>query len=124
MTTGFKELDATVTLGEQMQDEDSGPIVLINLFTIAPEEADALIAAWAHDAAFMKEQPGYISTQLHRGLAGSTTFINYAIWESAADFRAAFSNPVFQSRIAQYPQSAVATPHLFRKVAVGRLCTA
>ncbi len=71
MTTGFKELDATVTLGEQMQDEDSGPIVLINLFTIAPEEADALIAAWAHDAAFMKEQPGYISTQLHRGLAGS-----------------------------------------------------
>ena len=124
MTAGFKELDAAVTLAEQMQEQDSGPIVLINVFTIAPEEADALVAAWSHDAAFMKEQPGYISTQLHRGLAGSSTFINYAIWESAADFRAAFTNPEFQRRIAQYPESAVASPHLFRKLAVTGHCVA
>ncbi len=122
MTAGFKELDGTVTLAEQMQEQESGPIVLINLFTVAPEDADALIDAWAHDAAFMKEQPGYISTQLHRGLSGSTTFMNYAVWESAETFAAAFGNPEFQSRIAQYPSSAVAAPHLFRKLAVTGFC--
>ncbi|MEM7188283.1 MAG: antibiotic biosynthesis monooxygenase, partial [Pseudomonadota bacterium] len=68
--------------------------------------------------------PGYTSTQLHQGLAGSATFLNYAIWESAAAFRAAFTNPEFQSRIAQYPDSAVASPHLFRKLAVAGHCVA
>jgi hypothetical protein len=31
----------------------------------------------------MKQQPGFISTQLHRGTAGSTTLVNVAVWESA-----------------------------------------
>jgi hypothetical protein len=35
---------------------------------------------WAGDAAFMKQQPGFISTQLHRGTAGSTTYVNVAVW--------------------------------------------
>jgi heme-degrading monooxygenase HmoA len=28
----------------------------------------------------MKQQPGFISTQLHRGTAGSTTYVNVAVW--------------------------------------------
>ena len=96
----------------------------LNVFTVAPEDADALVAAWAHDADFMKAQPGYISTQLHKGLAGSSTFLNYAVWESVAAFRAAFTNPEFQSRIGQYPDSAIASPHLFRKLAVANHCVA
>ena len=63
----------------------------------------------------MKTQPGYISTQLHKDIGGSTTYINYAIWESV---RNAFINPEFQRRIAGYPESAVASPHLFKKLAV------
>ena len=80
--------------------------------------------AWAHDADFMKVQPGYISTQLHKGIAGSSTFINYAVWESIESFRNAFSHPEFQSRIADYPSSAVAAPHLFKKLAVPGHCVA
>ena len=118
----FKELDSKITLAEQMQ-MGGGPIVLINVFTIDPADEAALIEAWSHDADFMKTQPGYISTQLHKGIGGSGTYINYAIWESVEAFRNAFTNPEFHRRIGDYPESAVASPHLFKKLAVANHCT-
>lgn len=72
----------------------------------------------------MKAQPGFISTQLHRAIGESPTYLNYAVWESNAAFRAAFSNPAFLAQLAAYPDSAVATPHLFQKVAVSGICVA
>ncbi|MGK9166868.1 antibiotic biosynthesis monooxygenase [Inquilinus limosus] len=119
----FVELDAHVTLAQQLADKD-GPVILINSFSVAPEEADALLAAWAKDAAFMKTQPGFISTQLHRGIAGSSAFLNQAVWESVSHFRAAFSQKAFRDALADYPPSTVASPHLFRKVAVPGICVA
>jgi heme-degrading monooxygenase HmoA len=87
-------------------------------------DADSLLAAWAADAEVMKRQPGFVSTQLHRGIGGSGVFMNYAVWDSVAGFRAAFTNPEFQARLADYPESATASPHLVRKVAVPGLCAA
>ncbi|MCH9686068.1 MAG: antibiotic biosynthesis monooxygenase [Deltaproteobacteria bacterium] len=121
---GYKELDETVTIANQVQSREKGPVVLINVFTVDPADREALVAAWAHDAEFMKAQPGYILTQLHEGIAGSSTYINYAVWESVESFRAAFATPEFNARIAEYPQSAVTSPHLFKKVAVPGLCLA
>ena len=118
---GFEQLDPVVSLADQMKAEE-GPIVLINLFTVDAEDKNALLKAWAHDADFMKKQPGYISTQLHNGIAGSSTFVNYAIWQDVESFRNAFMHPEFQRRIAQYPASAVAKPHLFKKLAIENHC--
>ncbi|WP_372573801.1 antibiotic biosynthesis monooxygenase family protein [Ruegeria jejuensis] len=123
MAPRFEELDAITTLADQMQAEE-GPIVLINLFTVDAKDEEALLAAWAHDADFMKTRPGYISTQLHKGIAGSSSFVNYAIWQDVQSFREAFNDPEFQSRLAEYPASAVARPHLFRKLAVENHCVA
>jgi heme-degrading monooxygenase HmoA len=117
------EMDAHVTMREQMRDQN-GPVVLINTFTVAIEEVDRFLAAWAADAAVMKRQPGFISTQLHRGIAGSTVFVNYAVWESTGAFKRAFGNPEFQSKLKDYPASAVASPHLFRRMAVPGICVA
>ena len=117
------ELDPHVTVFQQMEDE-GGPVILINKFDVAPEEVDQFLAAWGADANIMKGQPGLISTQLHRGIGGSTVFLNYAVWESAAHFKRAFGNPEFQSRLKDYPSSAVASPHLFRKMAVAGICVA
>lgn len=123
MSAGFKELDAVVSLADQMKSDD-GPIVLINVFTVDPADEETLLKAWAHDADFMKEQPGYISTQLHKGLAGSSTLVNYAVWQDVESFRNAFTNPEFQRRIQAYPASAVASPHLFKKLSVPNHCVA
>jgi heme-degrading monooxygenase HmoA len=115
------EMDRHVSLFEQMQ-EQVGSVILINTFTVEPEEAERLLEAWASDAAFMKQQPGFISTQLHRGIGGSSVFFNYAVWESVEHFERAFSNPGFQSKMKDYPQSAAASPHLVKKVFVPGIC--
>lgn len=117
----FAEMDEKVTLFAQMEDQ-GGPVVLINKFNVDPGDVDQLVKAWAADAAVMQRQPGYISTQLHRGIGGSCVFLNYAVWESTRHFKQAFNNPEFQSQLAHYPSSAVASPHLFRKVAVPGVC--
>jgi heme-degrading monooxygenase HmoA len=119
----FVEMDETVSIRDQLGDT-GGQVILINKFTVEPEQADQLLSAWADDAAWMQRQPGFISTQLHRGVAGSSVFLNHAVWESAAHFRAAFTNPEFQAKLGHYPSSAVASPHLFRKVAVPGICLA
>ncbi len=117
------EMDETVTLQQQMMEEIS-PVILINKFSVNPEDVDSFLTAWADDAAFFKRQPGFISTQLHRGIGGSCVFINYAVWESAAYFRQALSQPEFHEALKNYPPSAVGSPHLFEKVAVPNICVA
>ncbi|CAA9275069.1 MAG: FIG00454697: hypothetical protein [uncultured Acidimicrobiales bacterium] len=115
------EMDQHVTLFDQLSKE-VGPVVLVNTFHVAPEDADALLDAWSGDAAYLKQKPGFISTQLHRGVAGSATFLNIAVWESVEAFRNAFGDPKFQETFGRYPDSTVASPHLFQKVAVPGIC--
>ena len=119
----FKPLDPDFPI-EQQLGVDAGPVVLVNVFTVDPEDQDALVAAWRDDALYMKSQPGYISTQLHKAVGESSMYLNYAIWDSVSDFRAAFSNPEFQNALSHYPSSAVTAPHLFEKIAVANCCTA
>lgn len=119
----LRALDQTFPIQNQLGGEES-PVVLINLFEVDAADEGALMRAWEQDANWMKQQPGYISTQLHRALGASRLYLNYAVWDSVALFRAAFSHPDFQSALAHYPSSAIAAPHLFRKLAVANLCTA
>jgi quinol monooxygenase YgiN len=121
MAIQLTEMDEKVSFFAQL-DEENGPIVLINKFSVAEQDVRALLDAWADDAAWMKQQPGYISTQLHRGTAGSTTFVNVAVWESARALGQAFRSPDFQARVVHYPDSAVTAPHVFEKVAVPGIC--
>lgn len=117
----LRSLDPAFPIERQIQI-DAGPVVLVNIFTLDKSDEQAFLNAWQDDAVFMKEQPGFISTQLHRAIGESPTYLNYAVWESTAHFRAAFTNPEFRAKLATYPSSAVATPHLFQKVAIPGVC--
>ena len=119
----LRPLGPACHIDRQLQSK-ADPVVLINLFTVAEADIPALMSAWEKDANWMKQQPGFLSTQLHRALGGSHMFMNYAVWESVDSFRAAFTHPDFVSALAAYPSSAVAQPHLFAKVAVPNLCAA
>ena len=103
---------------------DAASIVLVNVFTLDKADEQTFLQAWQVDADFMKRQPGFISTQLHRAIGESPTYLNYAVWESTANFRAAFTHPEFLAKLSAYPSSAVASPHLFQKVAVPGICVA
>ena len=123
MPLAIRPMDTAFPIDRQLAI-DASPVVLVNVFTLDQADEQALLKAWEHDAQFMKQQPGFISTQLHRAIGESPAYLNYAVWESTAAFRAAFTNPEFLQRLSAYPSSAVATPHLFRKVAVPGICVA
>jgi heme-degrading monooxygenase HmoA len=116
-------LDPNFPIERQLGIE-AGPVVLVNVFTLDKADEPSFLKVWRDDAAFMKRQPGFISTQLHRALGDSPTYLNYAVWESTAAFKAAFTNPDFQANLSAYPSSAVASPHLFQKVAAPNICVA
>jgi heme-degrading monooxygenase HmoA len=116
------EMDERVTIFTQT-DEDVGPVILINKFSVDPQESNQFLKAWAAEAGKFKEQPGFISTQLHRGIGGSGIFVNYAVWESSAQFKKAVNSVMDpKDRMSAYPPSTVASPHLFKKVAVPGIC--
>jgi heme-degrading monooxygenase HmoA len=103
---------------------DASPVVLVNVFTLDKADEPTFLKTWQDDAEFMKRRPGFISTQLHRAVGENPTFLNYAVWESIAAFRVAFTHPEFVAKLSAYPSSAVASPHLFQKVAVPGICIA
>ena len=57
MAVQLQEMDERVTFRQQLE-QNIGPVVLINRFNVAPEDAERLFQAWAEDAAFMRQQPG------------------------------------------------------------------
>lgn len=119
----MRPLDPAFPIDRQIA-VDASPVVLVNVFTLDQADEPAFLQAWQADAAVMKRQPGFISTQLHRAIGDSPTYFNYAVWESTAAFRAAFTHPEFRAKLSAYPASAVASPHLFQTVAVPGICVA
>ncbi|RQR50869.1 antibiotic biosynthesis monooxygenase [Burkholderia sp. Bp9126] len=117
----LRPLDPEFPIERQIPIE-AAPAILVNVFTLDIPDEPAFLQAWQEDAAFMKRQPGFISTQLHRAIGARPTYLNYAVWESTAHFRAAFTHPEFRAKLTAYPASAVASPHLFQKVAVPGIC--
>jgi quinol monooxygenase YgiN len=115
------EMDERITLEKQL-DEDVGPIIVMNKFNVGPDEVDEFLNVFAKTTETFKQQPGFISAQLHRGIAGSSTFVNYVVWESAAHFRQAFNRPEIQSNMASVLPNTVMSPHLFKKVAAPGIC--
>jgi len=119
----LRPLDPAFPIERQLE-VDASPVVLVNVFTLDRADERKFLKAWQNDAVFMKRQGGFISTQLHRAIGESPTYLNYAVWESTAHFRAAFTHPEFRATLPAYPSSAVATPHLFQKVAAPGICIA
>jgi heme-degrading monooxygenase HmoA len=119
----LRPLDPAFPIDRQLA-VDATPVVLVNLVTLDKADEPRFLEAWQTDAAFMKRQPGFISTQLHRAIGDSSAYVNYAVWESTAHYRTAFTHPEFKASLAAYPSSVVATPHLFQKVAVPGICVA
>jgi quinol monooxygenase YgiN len=117
----FVEADEHVKFSEQLE-ETVGPVVEIIKFNVKPEEADQFLKAWEKDATYYKSQPGFILAQLHRGIGGSGIFLIYAVWESTALLKKALSNIDLKELLSDYPSSAVASPHIFKKVAVPGIC--
>ncbi len=63
--------------------KDDSEVVQIDVRTVQPGEADALLAQLSAEATAAKSAPGFISANLHRSKDGSRV-ANYAQWRSPA----------------------------------------
>ncbi|MGC1134362.1 MAG: antibiotic biosynthesis monooxygenase [Nitrososphaeraceae archaeon] len=52
-----------------------GPVILINKFSVDPKEFDQFLKGYAIDNEKFKQQPGFISTQLYKGIGGSAPLL-------------------------------------------------
>ena len=59
------EMDESVTLKAQLE-EDVGPVILLNKFTVKPEDTDEFLNVFSDTTEMFKQQPGFISAQLHQ----------------------------------------------------------
>ncbi|MEB3980066.1 antibiotic biosynthesis monooxygenase [Mycobacterium sp. 663a-19] len=117
------EMDTATTFMEQLGSADTSPVVLINRFTVPPECEAEFLSLWQEDAAYMLAH-GCLSAQLHKGTAGSNSYINIALWENTQIFARAFWSTEFQSFALRYPDQVSASPHIFTKIAVPGVCVA
>ena len=91
---------------------DDAPVVLINVFKVAPEKQDQLIEMLTALTRSQVGMPGFISATLHRGLNGKTV-ANHAVWRSVQDWKAMTRSGVVAA--AMSPILAIATfePNLY-----------
>ena len=123
----FVEMDDRVKFKDQIEEKVMGSVILINKFNVAQGKVEQFLKDWGEDATNFKQQPGFISTQLHKGIGKSSVFINYAVWESMEHYKKAINKILFRSK-SQSPllkyddESLVLSPHLFKKIAVPGIC--
>lgn len=80
------------------------PVILINAFEVPAGQDEQFLMSWERSRDFLRAQPGYLSTRLHRSLAPSADFryVNVARWESAEAFRAATAQPEFRDQTPSF----------------------
>ena len=82
--------------------EGPGGVVLINAFEVPPDGDDAFLAAWEQTRQFLRGQPGYLATRLHRSLSPEADFrfVNIGHYASPQAFQTAVGQPEFREAAA------------------------
>ena len=73
-------------------------VILINPFEVPDgTEDEEFLRGWERAADYMRQQPGFVSSRLHRALQPDARFrfINVAEWSSPQEFQAAVSSEQF-----------------------------
>ena len=93
-------------------------VILINPFEVPPGNDDEFLSGWERAADYMRQQPGFIATRLHRALSPEARFrfINVAEWESPQHFQAAVGSEEFRRMAAGGPPSYPALFEVVRTV--------
>ncbi|KPF75596.1 hypothetical protein IP78_13620 [Brevundimonas sp. AAP58] len=74
-------------------------VILINVFEVPEGQVEETIEAWEVARSFLSQQPGYVSTTLHRSITPDARFelINVAVWSSPEAFRSASERMVSEA---------------------------
>ena len=119
-------MDKIVTINDQIKEEQGNKngdsVILINKFDVSPDKIEQFLKDWAETSSLFEQQPGFITTELYKGIGKSSVYISYQVWKSIDDFKKGSSSVLnsddVNSRLAKYNDSLVISSHLFRKAVV------
>ena len=78
---------------------DDGYMILINTFTVDPDNADQLLDELTRATEILvRHQPGFVSANLHMS-ADRKHVANYAQWRSRSDYDAFIQDPETQAHL-------------------------
>jgi len=92
-------------------------LTFINVFTVEPANQQQLIDLLTQATQIVKQQPGFVSSALHRSLDG-TKVTMYAQWESIDHYNAMRGNPATAPFLQQAMQIATFDPGMYEVVEV------
>jgi quinol monooxygenase YgiN len=94
----------------------ASPVVLINVFTVAPADQARLIELLTRATeSSVRHAPGFLSATLHRSLDGSKVTM-YAQWRSAEDYQAMRADPTPAPYLREALQIATFEPGMYEVV--------
>jgi quinol monooxygenase YgiN len=91
-------------------------LTLINIFTVNPADQQQLIDLLIQATQIVKEQPGFISSSLHRSLDGGKVTM-YAQWESIDHYNQMRSNSSASPFLEQAMKISSFEPGMYEVVA-------
>ncbi|KAJ9106021.1 hypothetical protein QFC19_003357 [Naganishia cerealis] len=112
----FHDVDPAHPFRQQLQADVSGPVVITNTYSVPEGHMDETIAIWAKALEIGVTQPGYISAQLHRGIAGANVLINYSEWSSVRQLKDFLDLPEIKALVASFPKGTECRAHVFQKL--------
>lgn len=118
----FHEIDPAHPFRQQLE-ADIGPVVITNTYTVPEGHMDETISIWGKAARIGTKQPGFISAQMHRGIAGSNQLIIYSEWSSARDLKNYLNLPEVKAIVATFPPGTECRPHVFQKISIDGVCS-
>jgi heme-degrading monooxygenase HmoA len=94
--------------------KDNEVVTLINVFTVAQEDQQRLVDVLVDATqAVMRNQPGFVSANIHRSLDG-TRVTNYAQWRSTEAFETMLQNQEAAEHMGEAAKIAQRfEPHLY-----------
>jgi heme oxygenase (mycobilin-producing) len=87
---------------------DADGVVLINAFEVPADGDERFLAGWGPTREFLRGEPGYLATRLHRSMdpRADFRFVNVARWAGAREFQAAIGQRGFREVSAAIPYRA------------------
>lgn len=97
-----------------MESNKKTHITLINPFEVPEGKIEESIVYWEACRDFLKKEPGYISTKLHKSIKEGSKFelINVAVWESPKAFTEASQKMAKELGVLP-PEGLKANPSLY-----------
>ena len=93
-------------------------VILINPFEVPEGTDEDFLAGWEAAAEYMRAQPGFVSSRLHRAVSphAKFRFVNVAEWASPQDFQAAVTSDRFRELARDSASNYPALYHVARVV--------